>query len=219
MLTTAVPHIISPLSAPWCGWTMLGLLLCAILSEWFQPGIITQAHESLLAKTERTYKESPNTFLGQFLISLLRIGTISMALCLCVYQGAGFSFAAFGAVCGLTVAVILIKMLFNVALDYTFSLSRHFGGATEIYGNITTLAVIALYPIVLVLLRIGNPLIAQWGTGIVALVFIGMWLYRSARIYVVSFRAVVYLLLYICTLEVLPMAILYVLSAKMISIL
>lgn len=101
---------------------MLGLLLCAILSEWFQPGIITQAHESLLAKTERTYKESPNTFLGQFLISLLRIGTISMALCLCVYQGAGFSFIAFGAVCGLTVAVMLVKMLFNVAIDYAFSL-------------------------------------------------------------------------------------------------
>ena len=214
-----VSHIISPLSAPWCGWTMLGLLLCAILSEWLQPGVISQAHESLIAKTERTYKESPDTFFGQLLISLFRIGTVAMALCLCVYQGTGFSFAAFGAVCGIVVGLVLLKMLMNVALDYTFSLSRYYGGAFEIYANIATLAAIALYPIVLVMLRVGNPLIAQWGTGIVAIVFVGMWLYRSARMFVVSFRAVLYLLAYIVTLEVLPMALLYVLSAKMISIL
>jgi len=218
-MLNAAPHIISPLSAPWCGWMMLGLLLCAILSEWLQPGVISQAHESLIAKTDRTYKESPNTFFGQFLIALFRIGTIAMALCLCVYQGAGFSFAAFGAVCGLVVAVLMLKMLLNIALDYTFSLSRRFGGAFDIYANITTLAVIALYPIVLVMLRIGDPLIAQWTTGIVALLFIGMWVYRSARIYLVSIRAVIYLIAYIATLEVLPMAVLYVLSAKMISFL
>ena len=104
-------HIISPLSAPWCGWTMLVLMLCAILSEWTQPGIITQAYESLIVHTERTYKGSPNTFLGQFLMALFRIGTIGMALCLCVYQGTGFSFTAFAGICGLVVTLLLVKML------------------------------------------------------------------------------------------------------------
>lgn len=214
-----IAHIISPMSAPWCGWTMLVLLLCAIVSEWLQPGIITQAHESLIAKTDRTYKESPNTFLGQMLISVFRIGTIAMALCLCVYKGTGFSFAAFAVICGLVVALLLLKMLFNRIIDYTFALSRRFGEAYELYADIVTLAAVALYPIVLAMLRIGTPLLAQWGTGIVAVLFLGMWIYRSARLYIVSPIAVVYLTLYIGTLEVLPIASLYVLSDKMIAIL
>ena len=214
-----IAHIISPLSAPWCGWTMLVLMLCAILSEWTQPGIITQAYESLIVHTERTYKGSPNTFLGQFLMALFRIGTIGMALCLCVYQGTGFSFTAFAGICGLVVALVLVKMLVNVVINYTFALSNRFGNAYEIYADITTLAVLALYPIVLVMLRVDNPEITRWGAGVVALLFLGVWIYRSMRMYVVSPLAVVYLALYIGTLEVLPMASLYVLSDKMIAIL
>lgn len=214
-----IAHIMSPLSAPWCGWTMLALLLCAILSEWFQPGIITQAHESLLAKTERTYKESPDTFLGQLLIALFRIGTIAMALCLCIYQGTGFSFIVFAVVCGVVLAVVLLKMLLNVAINYTFSLSNRFGGVYETYADIVTLAVLTLYPVVLVMLRINNPAVAQWGTGIVAVLFLGMWIYRSARLYIVSPQSLLYFALYMGTLEILPLATLYVLSDKLITIL
>lgn len=214
-----IAHIISPLSAPWCGWTMLTLMLCALLSEWTQPGIITQAHESLVVHTERTYKGSPNTFLGQLLMALFRIGTIGMALCLCVYKGAVFSFTAFVGICGLVVALLLVKMLLNVVINYTFALSHRFGNAYEIYADITTLAVLALYPIVLVMLRVDNPEATQWGSGIVALLFLGVWIYRSIRQYAVSPLAVVYLALYLCTLEVLPIVSLYVLSDKMITIL
>lgn len=198
---------------------MLSLLLCAILSEWLQPGIITQAHESLIAKTDRTYKESPNTFFGQALIILFRIGTVAMALCLCIYKDADLSFAVYGMVCGLVVALLLVKMLFNVIVDYTFELSRRFGSAFGLYADIATLAILALYPLVLVMLRVDNPGLTQWGTGIVALIFIGMWIYRSARLYIVSLKAVLYFVLYIATMEVLPFVALYVLSAKMISIL
>lgn len=196
---------------------MAGLLLCALLSEWFQPGIITQAHESLTAHTDRMYKQSPNTFLGQFLMALCRIGTLAMALCLCVYEGSDLSFAVFGAVCGLVVVVLLIKMLSNMAIDYTFMLSRYFGKATELYADISTLAIILLYPVVLVMLRLDNPVLTQWGVGIVTLIFLGMWIYRSARLYLVSPMAAGYLMLYIGTLEVLPLAALYVGSAKLIA--
>jgi len=212
-----IEHIISPMSAPWCGWVMAGLLLCALMSEWFQPGIITQAHESLLANTDRTYKQSPNTFLGQLLIALFRIGTLAMALCLCVYEGNHFSMTVFGAVCGLAVVVLLIKMLSNIAIDYTFRLSQHFGNASEIYADLSTLATLLLYPVVLVMLRLNDPVVTQWGVGIVALIFLGMWIYRSIRLYLVSPQAAVYLMLYIGTLEVLPLAVLYVGSAKLIA--
>ena len=213
-----IEHILSPLSAPWCGWVMMGLLLSAILSEWFQPGIITQSYESLLAHTDRMYKQSPNTFLGQLLMAFFRIGTIAMALCLCVYKEMQFSFAVYGVVCALVVVVLMLKMLCNITIDYTFQLSQRYGKATEIYADLFTMAVMVLYPVVLVMLRLNNPVLTQWGVGIVALIFIGMWMYRSARLYLVSPQAAGHLLVYMATLEILPMAVLYVGSAKLIAI-
>ncbi len=211
-------HIVSPLSASWCGWVMLGLLLCAVLSEWLQPGVITQAPASLLASTERTYKESPMTFWGQFFISLFRIGTLAMVLNLCLSMDGVFSFARYGVVCALVVGMFLVKMVCNISIDYTFMLSRRFGDMYEHYGNIMTLAVLVLYPVALVLMRIGDPVVGQWALGIVAGLFVAMWIYRSARVYVTSPLAVVYLLLYIGTVEILLCGVLYFLSAKLVMI-
>ena len=79
-----IEHIVSPMSAAWCGWTMLVLLLCAILSEVMQPGVILQSPTSLLAQTDRTYKDSPVNLYGQL---LLGNGRLSMRAGEC-----GFSF-------------------------------------------------------------------------------------------------------------------------------
>ena len=94
------------MSAAWCGWTMLLLFLCAVFSEVMQPGIISQSHVSIMARTERTYKDAPTNTPAQFLISIFRIGTLAMAICLCEYAGGSFRFASFAAVCGLVLAFI-----------------------------------------------------------------------------------------------------------------
>ena len=212
-------HIVSMMSAPWCGWTMLVLLLFAVLAEVTQPGVITQTLSSLTARTDRTYKDSPTTFMGQLCISLFRIGTPAVALCLCFLPVQHASFVAFWAVCGVIFAVLLVKMLCNVLLDYTFSFTRRFGDTYEHYGNIATLSTVVLYPALLVLLRIPDQQIAQWTVGIIALLFLCLWLYRAARTFVVSLPAILYLLLYILTLEVLPMVACIYCSAKLIMIL
>lgn len=219
MLNTEILRILSPLSAPWCGWTMLALLLFAILSEMLQPGIIRQAPESLLSQNDRTYKESPDTFFGQLFITLFRIGTLGMALCLCVCPDGSFRFAVYAAICGLILAVILLKMLCNILIDSVFQLSRRFGKAYEHYANIATLAALTLYPLLLLHLHFSSVFSAQWILGIVAALFVLLWLYRSARQFVRSPLAILYLLVYITTLECLPFAALYLLSDKTISIL
>ena len=214
-----VSHILSAVSAPWCGWTMLVLLLCAVLAEWFQPGVITQSPSGLQTRTERMYKEAPTNFMGQLLIALFRIGTPAMALCLCFCSPDHASFAAFGAIVGLIVAVMLVKMVCSLLLNYTFSLSSHFGNPFEAYGNIATLGAVILYPMVLVLMHVPNPVILHWLVGIMAVLYLLAWAYRAVRTYMVSLVSVLYLVFYIATLEVLPMALLIYLSAKTITIL
>lgn len=196
---------------------MFGLLLCAVLAERMQPGVISQAATALFARTDRTYKESPDTFLGQLLITLFRIGTFSMTLCLCLFTDTHTPFAAFWAVCGLILAVFIGKMLCNVLLNYTFGITRRHGDAYEPYGNMITLTAMTLYPLLLVLTYIGNTAVSRWTTAIVVALSLAVWTYRSARTYCVSPMAVLYLAAYIATLEIVPLAATWFLSDKLIT--
>ena len=214
-----IAHIISPLSAPWCGWTMLGLLICAVLSEWFQPGIITQAPMSLMVRNDRLYKESPTNFMGQLHITLFRFGTLAMALCLCWTPEGQFSFAAFAAMVGIIALFFVVKMLGNWLLDYTFMFTRRFGAPYEHYSNLLTLAALVLYPVMLILNYLVSPLAARWSVAVIAALFCLLWLYRCIRTYITSPVAIIYIILYFCTLEILPFIGLAYISAKTIAIL
>ena len=75
-----------------------------------QPGVILQSPTSLLAQTDRTYKDSPVNLYGQLLISVFRIGTLAMGVYLCVPESAAFRFGIYAAICGMTVAMLLVKM-------------------------------------------------------------------------------------------------------------
>ena len=207
------------MSAPWCGWTMFALLLCAVMGEVLQPGVISQASSSLLSKNDRTYKAAPTNFMGQLMMTLFRIGTIAMGLYLCLYTGGHYGFGAYMALGGIVIATLLVKMFCNGVLDYTFQISRRFMPAYEQYGDIITIASCILYPALLVMLRVGNCTVSRWIVGSVAVLFLMMWLYRLARNYIRSLGAMVYVVLYVCTLEVLPLGMLFYLGSKTISIL
>ena len=212
-----IGHILSPMSAPWCGWTMLALLLCAVLGEVLQPGVISQAASSLFSRTERTYRDAPVNFPGQLMMTLFRIGTIGMGLYLCLYTDGNCGFGEYAALCGVILAVLVGKMLCNGILDYTFQISRRFAPAYEQYGDIITIVSCILYPALLVAMRIGSSTVNGWILGSVAVVFLLLWISRMARNYIQSPMAIVYVALYICTLEVIPFGLIFFLGSKTIS--
>ena len=213
----SIAHIVSPLNAAWSGWVMLILMLFAIISEYAQPGVITQAVSSLRPRIERTYKDAPTNFLSQTLITLFRVGTLAMALCLSLCSDKGFTFGAFIALCMVIVVVLVVKMLCNVIVDYTFMLSRRFTPVYEHYSNILTIVACLLFPCLLVLLRIGSTEGSKWVLGIAAVLFMLLWIYRSARTYINSPIAIIYFLLYIVTMELLPLGLLFYLSSQTIQ--
>jgi len=197
---------------------MLFLLLCAILGEYLQPGAILQAVQSLRPRLERTYKDAPNNFMAQVLLSLFRIGTLSMGLCLCLCADSAFSLTAYAALCGVTIAVLAVKMTGDLIVDYTFMVSRRFMPMYEHYANIFTLTTCALYPCLLVLLRVGSTTGSRWVLGIMAVLFLSLWIYRSVHAYINSPIAIVYYILYIVTLEVLPIGALLYLSEQTLTL-
>ena len=196
---------------------MLALLLFGIMAELFQPGVITQAKSSLSAQGDRLYKESPNTFVGQLMITLFRLGVITMAVYLCCDRTERFSFTGFWVIFGIVLGVSVVKMLMNIGTDYTFRLSKQFGNGYEHYGNILTLGTLLLYPVVLVLMRFGEPVLNRWIIGGIGVLFIATWIYCAFRQFVHSLRAILYLLVYIATVEILPWMFVYMLSNQIIS--
>ncbi len=197
---------------------MLALLLLAVLSEWIQPGVITQAVSSLTVHPERAYKEAPTSFFAQLFITLFRFGTMAMAMCLCVPQSETFSFVNFAAIFGIIFGVAIVKMVCTLLLEYTFQISRRYGEMYEHYSNILTLVCMVLYGLLLVFMRIDSLPASRWLLALMAAAFLLLWLYRSARQYVHSPAALLYLLIYLVTLELLPMAGIAFLSVKTISI-
>ena len=196
---------------------MLFLLLCAILSEMMQPGVISQAGASLRVRTERMYKDAPTNYLSQILITLFRIGTLALALYLCFYNGGRWTFGIFVALCGVVFLVALLKMTGDALADYTFMLSRRFSPAYEHYSNIMTLTSCILYPCVLLLLRFGNAVASRWVVGSMTVIFLMLWIYRAWRHFVDSPQAIPYFILYLCTLEFLPLGLLLYLSSQTIN--
>ena len=217
-MLTAFEHIVSPVTAPWCGWTMLVLLILAVLSEWIQPGVISKAVASLTIHPERAYKDAPTQTVAQLFITVFRLGTLAMALCLCFPPESGFSFAAYMAVAGIILAVALVKMALDLWVDYTFRITRQYGEIYEHYSNLVTLVCVVVYVLLLIFLRIDSPPAMRWALGAVAACFLLLWFYRSARLFVRSPIAILYILLYMTTMELLPMASIAILSAKTISI-
>lgn len=210
-------HIFTPSNAAWCGWTMLFLLLCALVSELMQPGVISQAGTSLRVRTERVYKDAPTNYLSQILITLFRIGILAIAIYLSFYKGGRFTFEIFAALCGVIFLVALLKMLGDTLVDYTFILSRRFSSPYEHYANIITITSCILYPCVLVLLRFGNTVASRWVLGTTVIIFFMLWIYRAWQHFVNSPRAALYFILYIGTLEFLPLGLLLYLSSQTIN--
>lgn len=213
------PHILSPLSSAWPWWVMLALLLCAVLSEATQPGAVVRAFTVLQVKAnKRSYKSAPENFFGQFFVALFRLGVLSLALQLCLYDGETFRFATYAAISGVILAMWMIKMIANLWIDYTFMLSRRYEDVYEQYGHMVTLSALLLYPCLLVLLHVCQVIVARWVVGIIVVLFLLFLLYRMVRVFYQTPLSVVYILIYFLTLEALPLAALWVLTTQMITL-
>lgn len=208
-------HIGSMLSTPWVGWVMLALLLLAVLSEALQPGLISGVGVSLSSHTNRNYKPAPDNFFGQTAVTLFRIGTLGMALCLWIGEADGCQIETYGIALAWIVGMLLVKIIGTVLIDYTFQLRIAADGIGAHYGNIVTMLCLALYPAILVLLQIGNTMLNRWVIGVCGGLFMLAVVYKVLGLYLRQWRSIIYITLYILTLEVLPMVSLVVVTSQM----
>lgn len=205
-----LPHISSPISAPWVAWVMLCLLLCCVLAEIVQRGAIVQAFSTLFSKMERAYGDAQQNMLEQLIIMVFCIGSFAMALYLFTYRGGDFRFATYMLTSALVLCVDVIKWAVSALVNYTFGISKRLAQLSTHRNNMQTVICILFYTASLCLLRVGNQEVVRWvlgGCAVVALVLICI---KWIRVFCVDIRSLLYILLYVLTLEVLPLLVLLV---------
>lgn len=204
---TGIEHIATLYSAGWFGWALMLLATCAVLGEVFQPGVITGVTASVFAHSNRTYKQTPDNFPGQLTASLFRLGTPALLLLIALddsYESANTGIMLYGITLAMMVGVIVVKMVCNRLIDYTFALRANASGVSTVYANVATLSALIQLPLILVIPLFGSPAANRWIAVIAATLFVGLITYRLVRIYMTSAKSIVYILMYVLTLEVLP---------------
>ncbi len=214
------PHILSPVSAPWVGWTMLGLLFLAVLGELTQQGGVLRSYTMVFQKVERTYHDPHRNAVGQLCIDLFRIGTFALALYLFCYaggslslgtpqvqttSGGAFRFSQYLIVLLVVLGVDVVKYTLTLWVNYTFQISRQVSLIAVHYNSLWTVINSAFYLLLLVLLKVDNSAVIFWG--FVALC-IAAWLLigvKWVRVFYSGPASLLYILLYLLTLEVLPL--------------
>ena len=192
---------------------MLGLPICAILAGVFQPAVIRQGFVSLFSKVERSYNDSPMNYIGQALLFVFRAGIVGMAIYLFTYNSqlamhansSEFLFSRYMTIMGAVAAMEVVKYLVSLLLNYTFQLSRQFATLFAHYTYVSTSICCVLYPLLLLIIYFGSQALTTIGLCVMMSVCWLVLFIKWIRVFFTSIPSVIYVLLYILTIEVLPL--------------
>mgnify|MGYP004626136209 CR=1 FL=1 len=201
-------HILSPVSAPWVAWVMLFLLLCAVVAEMVQSGVVLQAFSTIFAKVERSYGDVQQNPLEELIMNIFRIGTFAMALYLYAYRAGDFRFTTYLLVAAWVLGIDAVKLAAAALVNYTFRISKRFALISTHYNNLWTVICCGFYVALLFLLNIDNAVVTKWSLFALAVAAIVLVLIKWIRIFCTDVRSLLYIVLYILTLEVLPLLVL-----------
>lgn len=192
---------------------MLGLPICAILAGVFQPVVIRQGFVSLFSKVERSYNDSPMNYIGQALLFVFRAGILGMTIYLFTYNSqlamhansGEFLFSRYMTIMGAVAAMEVVKYLVSLLLNYTFQLSRQFATLFAHYTYVSTSICCVLYPLLLLIIYFGSQALTTIGLCVMMSVCWLVLFIKWIRVFFTSIPSVIYVLLYILTIEVLPL--------------
>ncbi len=196
-------------SEPWVAWLMLALLIVLLLADFYQRGLISGSLLSLFATKERQslFSETVRTGVGSIFLFVYRIAVISLAVYTLLWSGGSFSFLSFLFVCLLVFALTLFKYASVWLTAFVFFDKRTLQVIYLHYDNLSTVFCIFLYP--LLLLALFAPFFTHTlivvTFSVLAFFALCIWLWKAFKLFFNNFLACLYIFLYLCTLELIPL--------------
>lgn len=204
-------------SESWFFAMLLALFALMVLAVRVYPSFVTEGFRTMLRAV------NPSVLFGnpegrgsrfRFLYVVFAFCTIGLYAYVAISrpeEGEGFPFAKYPLFLSATVVFFLLKDLFIRLLCFTFFDERVRRLSSVSYYNAVAFCGLALFP--LLFLRVYIPLPAVDFIRIVCMVVIVLiyilFVLRLFRIFYSKLSDVFYLLLYLCTLEIIPLAVLF----------
>lgn len=213
-----IPHISSVYANSWMGWVMFVLLVLILLDSSHQYNLLMGVR-SVVSQAERAYTNS-RAWGSEIGVRLFRLGVVSMAVWILTIANNPSPIAyslspiansqspiAYAKILALVGGVYALQRLLLRGVGQVFVSSKQRIAAIEQYNGICTMACVSLYPILLVLMNVTTPNLAQILCGIVLVLFIGLVVWKSIRLFYVNILSILYILIYIIYLEIIPIVV------------
>jgi hypothetical protein len=194
-----ISRISSPVSESWVAWVLLLLVVLWLLNSMFVPEI-SMVFRGLFSRGERTYLSNGSQL--QYTTWGFRVGLVALLVQMLLVKGEGFAFADYGIILGVVSLAYLVQELLIRLVGVVFVSHRVLEGALD-QRTLINNALCGMLPLVVLLLGV-EPL------GMIVLfvllsLYVGMLLIKSVQLFYRNILSILYILLYIISLELIPM--------------
>lgn len=204
----SITRIATPVSESWTAWILLSLMVCLILISQRQTGIIRSTIHGLFTAAERTYNDGFD--LVQYVLMMYyRIATPTIALYILFSNRGDTGVRLWLWIMFLWVAADCVKWICAKVVQYTFELDKGFPFALRSYNEIWLVANTILLPVAVIMMHWGVSLWTQILLIITLFITWGLMLIKAFRLFVNKPIAIVYVLMYFVTCEIIPMVAIY----------
>lgn len=205
-------RISSPASESWVAWVMLLVLTLLLLVYKSQRGMVLGAIRSMFDVKERDsmFTETSSAVFARLVLHLYRLIVIAFTVYLLTFVGGNFSFVVLLKLMLCVAVVGVVKYLSARLLAYVYFDNRTLQLCLRQYGEmLTVVTVFALLPLMLSVTWFSlRPEVVLVWAALLYILFIVSIAIKLFRLFFNKIFACFYILLYLCTLELLPIGIL-----------
>ena len=199
-----IVRIWSPNSAPWVMWVLFGLLLLALCVGFLGSDIAALAR-SLFSKSDRMYVDrNTQGILQTIIVQSFRIGVIALVGYLWIYNANDFAIVNYLLVVGIVASLLLVQWLLLKGIGNVFLTPKQLAIAMEQRSVVCNAMAMLLWPIALVMIYIGKEASTVL-CGIAGGVYVVLICVKYMQLFYQNVLSIGYMLLYVISLEVLPL--------------
>ena len=199
-----VIRIWSPSSAPWVLWVLFGLLVLALCGGLLRSDIAVLVR-SLFSKSDRMYVDrNTQGILQTIIVQSFRVGVIALVGFLWIYNADDFTLVNYLLVVGVAAILLLGQWLLLKGVGNVFLPQKQLAIAMEQRSIVCNAMAMLLWPIALVMMYTGKEASTAL-CGIAGGVYVVLICVKYMQLFYQNVLSIGYMLLYVISLEVLPL--------------
>ena len=204
-MMNVVERILSPVSETWVAWVMMSLL-CMMLLNRAVLGRWLQLWHGLFSHSDRMYNGSLSQSVFSVLLSyVFRIGVMAMFGYVLMYDTGTFAWLTYLKIVGIVFVLLVVQWLLWELVSYVFLPPAQRKNAWEQRTTIYNAICVLLWLIVLVMIEVPNTNLKMLFLIVFLVLLLGMLVFRGMQMFYQRPWTILYVLLYVITLEVLPL--------------